>query len=208
MHSWDSLFQNLEKNGWAFSDRLLPEGLEIELFSECQKAWQEGLFHEAQIGRGREKSRKSDIRGDSILWLDPETGGPATLKFLKWSADLRHELNQRYFLGLRSEEFHFARYPPGTGYQKHVDQHRGTQARKISLALYLNPLWHPEDGGELCIYSPDDDSKELQRLTPQGGRGVLFRSDLIPHEVRPSRQIRWSLTGWFRDDLSLSAGKI
>jgi len=31
-------------------------------------------------------------------------------------------------------------------------------------------------------------------------RLVIFRSDLIPHEVLPCRQARWSLTGWLRSD--------
>src|SRR3546814_5029992 len=35
------------------------------------------------------------------------------------------------------------------------------------------------------------------------GRLVVFRSDLIPHEVMPCSQPRWSLTGWFRSDAIL-----
>lgn len=200
MQSLEALFQSLEQNGWAFADGILPKNLAQELFSECQKSWDEGLFHEAHIGRGQDKSRKAEIRGDSILWLNSEQTDSASQRFLHWAADLRQELNQRYFLGLRSEEFHFARYPVGKGYQKHIDQHRGTSARKISLVLYLNPTWEPQDGGELCIYSAENETQELQKILPRSGRLVLFRSDLIPHEVLPCFQTRWSLTGWFRTD--------
>jgi len=200
MLSHESLFESLEKNGWAFADDVVPADLVQKLFSECQKSWQSGLFHEAHIGRGQSKNLDSEIRGDSILWLNSEQSHAAQ-QFLQWAAEFRHELNQRYFLGLNSEEFHFARYPAGKGYQKHVDQHRGTQARKISLVLYLNSSWGPQDGGELCIYDAENDSREVQRILPKGGRLVIFRSDLIPHAVLPCFQTRWSLTGWFRTDL-------
>jgi len=195
-----SLFQSLEQNGWAFSDDCIPREWVHELLVECQKSWDEGLFQEAHIGRGQEKNRHEEIRGDSILWLNNEQSLSAQSKFAHWAMEFRQELNQRYFLGLHSEEFHFARYPVGKGYQKHVDQHRGTQSRKISLVLYLNPSWSTADSGELCIYSSEKPSLETQRILPQPGRLVIFRSDLIPHEVLPCFQTRWSLTGWFRTD--------
>ncbi|RYZ69438.1 MAG: 2OG-Fe(II) oxygenase, partial [Proteobacteria bacterium] len=113
---------------------------------------------------------------------------------------VRAALNERYFLGLRREEFHFARYPVGKGYAKHLDQHRGQTERRISLVLYLNPEWSATDGGQLRLFSSEDEMQEVTMITPQWGRLVLFRSDLVPHEVLPCFQIRWSLTGWFRTD--------
>ncbi|HAJ18613.1 MAG TPA: hypothetical protein DCL95_00870 [Rhodospirillaceae bacterium] len=44
------------------------------------------------------------------------------------------------------------------------------------------------------------------RLIPAPGRLVVFRSDLVWHEVLPGRKPRWSLTGWLRDDFLLSNG--
>lgn len=200
MQSRETLFETLEEKGWAFSDDILPKDLVEELLLECQKSWQDGLFRDAHIGRGQSKNLDAEIRGDAILWLNSEQNHSASRRFLQWAAEFRRELNQRYYLGLNSEEFHFARYPAGKGYQKHIDQHRGTLARKISLVLYLNQNWGPEDGGELCIYDASDESLELQRVLPKGGRLVLFRSDLVPHAVLPCFQTRWSLTGWFRTD--------
>lgn len=201
MQSRESLFETLEEKGWAFSDDIVPKELAAELLLECQKSWQDGLFRDAHIGRGQSKNVDAEIRGDAILWLNSEQNNSASSRFLQWAAELRRELNQRYFLGLNSEEFHFARYPAGKGYQKHIDQHRGTLARKISLVLYLNSSWGNADGGELCIYDSEQDSLELQRILPKGGRLVLFRSDLVPHAVLPCFQTRWSLTGWFRTDI-------
>jgi SM-20-related protein len=196
----ESLFVSLEQNGWTYSDEILPTSLVQGLLLECQKSWQEGLFKEAHVGRNQDTSLHSEIRGDSILWLNSEQKASASHDFQQWTAELRQELNQRYFLGLRSDEFHFARYPAGTGYQKHIDQHRGSKFRKISLVLYLNSTWSPQDGGELCIYAPENETLEVRRILPQGGRLVLFRSDLIPHAVLPCFQTRWSLTGWLRTE--------
>ncbi len=200
MRSHQTLFEQLEEQGWAVSDDLIPAHLQQSLYRQSQQLWQAGHFHEAHIGRNENNATRTDIRGDSICWLDPLDPLKAHPAFAAWSAELREQLNRRYYLGLRSEEFHFARYPEGSGYKKHLDQHRTSQRRKISLVLYLNPQWALSDGGELCIYAPEDDARELRRVLPQPARLVVFRSDLIPHEVLPSLQTRWSLTGWFRTD--------
>ena len=200
MSAWNSQFELLEQQGWAVTDHALPEGMPLKLFHECQNFWQEGRYTEAKIGRGTEKSKHTEVRGDSICWLNSEHTTSICNEFLNWTVQLRQELNTRYYLGLKREEFHFARYPMGAGYQKHLDQHRGQTERKISLVLYLSPTWSPDDGGELCLYAPESPSLEIGRILPQLGRLVLFRSDLIPHEVLPCLQIRWSLTGWFRTD--------
>jgi SM-20-related protein len=198
MESLENLFHSLEEKGWGCADGALPADLRENLFLECQKSWQEGLFSEAQIGRGENKSRHADIRGDSILWLDADSTASGIQNFLTYATNLRQILNARYFLGLKSQEFHFARYPAGTAYQKHLDEHRGQNQRKISLVLYLNPQWSTHDGGELCLYAADSKGADSTRVLPKGGRLVLFRSDLIPHEVLTALQTRWSLTGWFR----------
>jgi len=200
MSLFDNLFEGLEHQGWAVRDDVVAHDLAANLYGDSQESWQAGLFHEAGIGRGEDVSHRADIRGDSILWLESCPQQPARQDFLAWTAVLRRELNERYFLGLKSEEFHFSRYPVGTGYRKHLDQHRSSEHRKISLVLYLNPEWSPDDAGELCIYSPEDASVEVQKIMPRFGRLVVFRSDLIPHEVLPCRRTRWALTGWFRTD--------
>ncbi|MCB0627245.1 MAG: 2OG-Fe(II) oxygenase, partial [Saprospiraceae bacterium] len=39
-----------------------------------------------------------------------------------------------------------------------------------------------------------------REILPVGGRLVLFRSELLEHEVLPARRERYSLTGWLRND--------
>src|SRR5690606_35047010 len=136
------------------------------------------------------------IRGDSICWIKERVPRSATADFLQWADLLRHHLNQHFFLGLRRQECHFARYAPGAGYAPHIDQHRNTGFRKLSLVLYLNPDWQAGHGGELCIYDPADPNTEIQRIAPRMGRLALFRSDTVLHAVLPCRTTRWSLTGW------------
>jgi SM-20-related protein len=115
-------------------------------------------------------------------------------------AQFREVLNERFDMGLRSQEFHFARYDAGAGYRKHIDQHRGSDHRKVSIVLYLNADWDDADGGELCLYDPYHPDAEIGRFPPMGGRLAVFVSGVMPHEVLPARAVRWSLTGWLRTD--------
>lgn len=202
MSPHDALFQSLEEQGWAVSDTLVPRTWQEALLGQSQQLWQDKQFHQAHIGRSASDSLNLDVRGDAICWVNTESP-QASHPFFDWVTQLRQQLNNRYYLGLRSQEFHFARYETGRGYKKHIDQHRNTGHRKISLVLYLNAEWGKPDGGELCLYRPDNDMHETQRILPQPARLVIFRSDMIPHEVLPCAQTRWSLSGWLRSDEAL-----
>lgn len=195
-----SLLDDLEHHGWAMSDDILPPGLAHRLLTEGQQRKQQGLFHPATIGRTSTHQHNSTIRGDTICWIDEPSHYPDSAEFLHWASLLRDALNQHFYLGLRHLECHFACYDSGTGYAQHIDQHKNTGFRKISMVLYLNPDWHALNGGELCIYAPDNPNTETQRILPKMGRLALFRSDTIPHAVLSSNKTRWSLTGWFRND--------
>lgn len=202
MSPHEVLFQSLEEQGWAVSDTLVPRAWQEAMLVQSQQLWRDGHFHQAHIGRSASDSLNPDIRGDAICWINPESP-QASQPFFSWMAQLRHQLNERYYLGLRSQEFHFARYEIGQGYKKHLDQHRNSGHRKISVVLYLNPQWEAQSGGELCLYQSDNDMHETQRILPQPARLVIFRSDQIPHKVLPCAQTRWSLSGWLRSDETL-----
>ncbi len=200
MDDREALFDALAKQHWAVSDTLIPAQLYESLHRACRQKWEAGHFREARIGRQHSESLRIEIRGDSICWITPDNAAAVADDFLAWADTLRLDLNRQFYAGLNSAEFHFARYSEGRGYKKHLDQHLQNTQRRISLVLYLNSRWSDSDGGQLCLYSPDDDTVEIKRILPQPGRLVLFRSDLIPHEVLPCSQPRWSLTGWFRND--------
>ena len=56
--------------------------------------------------------------------------------------------------------------------------------------------WTEEHGGQLRIYTEDDQSLDV---LPLAGRVVCFRSDVLEHEVLPAKRERLSLTGWILD---------
>ena len=63
---------------------------------------------------------------------------------------LRQALNASLFLGLEDFECHFALYPPGAYYQKHVDRFRDDDARTVSAVLYHQRCLVAEHGGALA----------------------------------------------------------
>jgi SM-20-related protein len=164
--------------------------------SEFDELRQRGLFKKAQIRDAT--AAEMPVRGDSTLWLD-EKFPPVLRSIYSYLQDWIPLLNQNFYCGISRLEAHLAHYPPGPGYEKHLDQARGQKDRIISLVLYLNDPWPKDAGGELLIY-PAHGQEILTKISPLGGRLVIFRSDIFPHEVRPCQQSRRSLTGWFRSD--------
>ncbi len=94
-------------------------------------------------------------------------------------------------------ELHYAVYPPGAGYQRHLDRFRDDDRRTLTVILYLNPPdWSEEDGGQLLFWPNPDGAPHV--IQPLGGALVTFLSERFWHEVTPARRERISLTGWFR----------
>lgn len=121
---------------------------------------------------------------------------PAGIIYLRWMECLRVALNRELFLGLAEFEAHYAHYPPGTFYKKHVDRHCDSNARVISVVFYLNNDWSAEAGGELLMHG--EGGQPLFSVSPKGGTLLLFTSEDMPHEVRAATRERWSIAGWFR----------
>lgn len=150
-------------------------------------------FTPAGIGALNENKIVEGIRGDHTLWLDKKRD--TELDPIWNIIDETMSIFNRYcFLSLSGYEFHFANYPPGGHYDKHLDQFQKRNNRTISFVLYLNENWQKEDGGELEIFHEDGSSLFVE---PIGTRLVMFRSDLVPHAVIKSNKNRYSLTGWF-----------
>jgi SM-20-related protein len=182
----------LAEAGFAIAPDFADAALVRALAAVGRAAWDAGAFRQA--GVGSDAAVRSDRRGDSILWLPQGAVGPAEEGYLARMEQLRLAINQATFLGLFDFETHFALYPPGKGYERHVDRLHGDTRRVISTVLYLNDAWGPEDGGELRLWL----DQRFVDVPPQGGTLVAFASDRFPHEVRPARRERLSLTGWFR----------
>ncbi|MCP5336073.1 MAG: 2OG-Fe(II) oxygenase, partial [Oceanospirillaceae bacterium] len=99
-------------------------------------------------------------------------------------------------------EAHFAHYNPGEFYRKHLDAFQGRSNRRVTTVVYLNDGWQSEWGGELEIFTAQDES--LLKVEPQAGTLVSFLSDEFPHQVLPATQPRLSIAGWFRINQSLA----
>ncbi|WP_373997764.1 2OG-Fe(II) oxygenase [Bdellovibrio bacteriovorus] len=198
----ERMLDDLAQNNWAVSSTVFTREFCQNLAHECQKLHSDGAFHKASIGRGATKTVHTEIRGDFTLWIEEAHATSLQKDFLSNLQLLLQKLNQDFYLGLKRYETHFALYPPGAGYDKHIDNHRGSGARKITFILYLNESWQKGHGGELSLYQPDQENILITQIEPVLGTFVLFRSDLFPHQVEKSFQPRLSITGWFRDDAS------
>ncbi|OCR26689.1 2OG-Fe(II) oxygenase [Pseudomonas syringae] len=192
------IVDDLAAHGWSQQNIFLPETLTRELAGECRKRAAEGELAPAGVGRGPFQEVREGIRGDHIQWLE---AGQVDVcdRYLELMDSLRLALNRGLFLGLEDYESHFALYPPGAFYRKHVDRFRDDDRRMVSAVLYLNQAWLPEHGGQLRMYLKNEVQDEMQYdVQPTGGCLVVFLSGEIPHEVMPSTRERLSLTGWFR----------
>lgn len=152
-----------------------------------------GELAPAATGRGTGRALQPVLRGDRTLWLDDPRCGAAAGAFLATLDELRVAANRRLFLGLVEAEAHYARYAPGTGYARHRDRFRDSDARVLSLVAYLNDDWGDNDGGALRLHLADG----AVDIAPLGATAVCFRSEL-EHEVLPAARERLSIAAWFR----------
>ncbi|WP_254045150.1 2OG-Fe(II) oxygenase [Thiohalocapsa sp. ML1] len=195
----------LTEQGWCVTDGFVSPLLVSQLRHEAQARWQKGEFRRAGVGRGADLEVRPEVRTDRVLWLDPAALTGAQRCYWDALEAVRLAVNQAMYLGLHELEAHFAVYPPGSYYRRHLDQFRGIGRRRLSCILYLNDDWQAADGGALRIYTEPVDadrgeagvaSGDCVEVLPLGGRFVTFLSARFLHEVLPARRERFSLTGW------------
>ena len=224
-----SLIEDLAARGWAHAPGALDADLVSALRGEAEALDAAGDTHAGRIGRGQIETRREAVRRARIAWLDGSS--PAQTRFLDGAEALRLEINGALFAGLFEFEAHFAVYPPGGFYARHLDAFRprpGAQpsailgaragrSRVISMVAFLNQAWREADGGRLAIWPetaygedgrPDlaalDACAPAAEIAPEGGGLVLMMSETIPHEVRLSRAPRYAIAGWYRVNASIA----
>jgi len=158
---------------------------------------EQGEFHRAGVGRGEMLEVRPEIRSDEIRWLARNDCGPLQGEYLDQMSAYRQVLNRELFLGLVEFECFCAVYPPGSFYQRHLDQFRGVEQRTVTAITYLNEDWQESAGGQLRIFLNEETGETLEVL-PKAGTFVSFLSANYWHEVLPSRRDRLSITGWFK----------
>jgi SM-20-related protein len=169
---------------------------EVNLLRESliQRHVEDG-FKKAAIGNRLNENIEKSIRGDLILWMDEAKANDNEKLFFSKINSLVSYLNKTCFLGILHKEFHYAIYPQGTFYKRHIDTFQNDDRRKLSFVCYLNESdWLPENGGELVLYFNDHE----KIIYPLAGRVVIFESQLIEHEVKPVKTERLSITGWLK----------
>lgn len=151
----------------------------------------------ARLSRGKTLWENHSLRGDKTCWITPqlckEESMVSTEKLVRGMIKACQPLKGA--LGFNEYSFQFAYYPgDGTGYTRHKDAFASaTDAKKrvLTCLFYLNE-WC--DGGNLRVFDADDSVE--REIEPLRGRLVIFRSDLVEHEVLPSYSSRSAITLW------------
>ncbi|MGK7390408.1 MAG: 2OG-Fe(II) oxygenase [Candidatus Cyclobacteriaceae bacterium M2_1C_046] len=193
---YEYIIQGIIEKEYGVLDNFLEEKDVLRLRQDLLLKQEQQLFRRAGIGKDENYQKDKEIRGDNILWLNEKE--PETQPFFKAIHEFIEYLNYTCYAGIRSSEFHYAVYPPGTYYERHLDTFINDDSRRFSIIFYLNdPDWQENDGGILRIYH---DEKEVDIL-PKRNRLVCFASNKLEHEVLPTRRDRLSITGWLRNRL-------
>ena len=188
----DAAIDALASEGWCVIEGLLPDQATAALARECAALHASGELAAARIGR---EKLASELRGDRTRWFEMDAPTAAQRPYVDALDALRIALNRSLMLGLVENEAHYAVYPPGARYARHLDQPHQLQARVVSVVYYLNADWRERDGGALRLYLDDGSHHDV---LPQAGRMVLFLSSRFEHEVLPATRERMSIACWMR----------
>uniref|UniRef100_UPI004049B4A3 2OG-Fe(II) oxygenase n=1 Tax=Flavobacterium sp. TaxID=239 RepID=UPI004049B4A3 len=192
---YEVIIADLLKQQYSVVDGFFSN-LEVEnLRASLLQKYDEEEFKKAAIGNQFNELIVKTIRGDFISWIDESKATEEELPFFSSIETFTNYLNRTCFLGIRKREFHYALYPEGTFYKRHLDTFQNDDSRKLSIVCYLNDEdWLPEFGRELVIYKPEEEIS----IFPLKGRMVIFESQILEHEVKPVKRERLSITGWLK----------
>ncbi|MFK8057227.1 MAG: 2OG-Fe(II) oxygenase [Saprospiraceae bacterium] len=193
---FEQLIEGMLTNSYGVCDDFLTPELLASLRTRLHTLYAEQEMKAAGVGRATGFRESAEIRGDVIHWLEAKVD-PAEDELLAQLQSFVEHLNRTCFAGINTQEFHFALYPAGSRYRRHLDQFKSDSGRLFSMVLYLNEEWQDADGGQLRVY-PTDHPQGLD-VYPQAGRAVFFRADELEHEVIPApNRERMSIAGWFK----------
>ena len=190
----ETLLAGIGEHGFGLVDNFIGHKTVVRLRTCADLRAIRGEFKPAAIGAARSRQQRTEIRGDLTCWLQ-EPLYPAEGEARHKLEQIRLGINRELVLGLFDIETHYALYPPGAAYARHMDQSVASDARQLSFALYLNLEWDSLAGGELRLYDAD---RPIADVEPLGGRLVCFLTQGREHEVLPAKRTRMALTGWFR----------
>jgi SM-20-related protein len=192
---YERIISDISTQHYSIIDNFFTSEEVLELRESLIEKYKEDEFKKSAIGNRVNEVIEKAIRGDVILWIDESSVNSAEAMFFKKINDLKDYLNRTCFMGINQKEFHYAIYPNGTFYKRHLDTFKNDDRRKLSIVCYLNDEdWQPENGGELVLYLENEDKV----IYPFLGKMVIFESQLLEHEVKPVNTPRLSITGWLK----------
>ncbi|MGS2762467.1 2OG-Fe(II) oxygenase [Sinomicrobium sp. M5D2P9] len=195
---YEKIIADLMDRQYSIVENFFPREEVITLRNSLLEKYEEDRFKKAAIGNRLSEIIEKAVRGDFILWLNEAGANTAEEHFFTRINDLIAYLNKTCFMGILQKEFHYAVYPKGTFYKRHLDTFHNDDRRKLSIVYYLNEEdWLPEYGGELIIY-PNESDRDPVTVYPFPGRMVIFESQILEHEVKPVGRERLSITGWLK----------
>lgn len=192
---YENIIEDLTSKQYSIIDNFFTSEEVVALRQSLLDKYEEDAFKKSAIGNRTNEVIKKAIRGDIILWIDENNINASEQLFFNKINDLKDYLNRTCFLGINQKEFHYAIYPEGTFYKRHLDTFQNDDRRKLSFVCYLNEEnWKPENGGELILYL----EKGEEVVYPFPGKVVIFESQILEHEVKPVNTPRLSITGWLK----------
>lgn len=220
-----SVLETLSTRGYVIVPNFLSQSLVNELRQDIISLRSSGAFKQAKIGQDSTNTLNTDIRiaetcflgrGRNELTSITSAGGNNSIRDRSGGLydildNLRASLdtiNNNGKLDPNLTELLYAYYPLGGYYRRHRDAipNSASVLRKYSLLLYLNDeTYDPTvDGGQLRMHldgggdeCPPGVPPNYIDVNPIGGTLVLFKSELIPHEVLNTNSERYALVGWF-----------
>ena len=194
---YEQIIDDLLEKQYSIVDDFFDPLEILKLRSSLLHKYEEDKFKKSAIGNRTNELIEKAIRGDFILWMNEAEAGETEKIFFNKINNLVDYLNKTCFMGILHKEFHYAVYPKGTFYKRHLDTFQNDSRRKLSIVSYLNDEnWLKTNGGELVIYK-EDGSEEV--IYPLPGRVVIFESQILEHEVKEVKNSeRLSITGWLK----------
>ena len=196
---YEKVIEDLMDRQYSVVDNFFTRAEVEAMRGSLLQQYEEDRFRKSAIGNQSNEQVLGAVRGDFILWLHEEAATGAEAAFFDRINDFKEYLNRTCFMGINEKEFHYAIYPEGTYYKRHLDTFQNDSRRKLSMVCYLNTEdWKPEYGGELAIYLNEDGMEKQVNIYPLHGRVVVFESQVLEHEVKPVKRERLSITGWLK----------
>jgi SM-20-related protein len=190
----EMIAERLERTGLCICPDFISQQSLRETRADFDAIQKSGAFCRAGVGQG-DKQVHDLVRRDETHWLDRAAGNAVQSALFKKLDSLKVAFNHTLYLGLDVLEGHYAAYPDGGFYGRHLDCFHQDDTRVVSLVLYLNQDWKPGDGGQLRIYNKDESHVDV---VPVGGTMVCFMSRESEHEVLSCHGPRFSFAGWFK----------